>query len=78
MEKLLQKIILKAYKVNQKTRHTVFLDFMGHVNHFELRVYLNGWREDEEPDIKYDTYLDEKMAMENLEKMLKKLEKLEG
>ena len=77
MEELIQKIILKAYEVNKNTEHTVFVDFMGHVNWFQIHVYLNGWKENSNPDIKIETYLDEKFATENLQYMLNKLEELE-
>lgn len=77
MEELLQKIILKAYEVNKNTEHTVFVDFMEHVNWFQVCVHLNGWKENSNPDIKIETYLDEKFAIENLQYMLNKLEELE-
>ena len=77
MEELIQKIILKAYEVNKNTEHTVFVDFMGYVNCFQIYVYLNGWKENSNPDIKIETYLDEKFAIENLQYMLNKLEELE-
>ena len=50
---------------------------MGHVNWFQIHVYLNGWKENSNPDIKIETYLDEKFAIENLQYMLNKLEELE-
>lgn len=78
MEELLQKIMLKAYEVNKNTEHTVFVDFMGHVNWFQMHVHLNGWKENSNPDIKIETYLDEKFAIENLQYMSDKLEELEG
>ena len=77
MGELIQKIMLKAYEVNKNTEHTVFVDFMGHVNWFQVQVYLNGWKENSNPDIKIETYLDEKFAIENLQYMLNKLEELE-
>lgn len=77
MEELLQKIILKAYEVNENTKHDVFVRFAGHVKHIELSIFLNGWRDDY-PDIKFETYFyNESSAMEILKNMLKKLEELE-
>lgn len=78
MEELIQKIMLKAYKVNKNTKHAVFVEFMGHVNWFQVQIYLNGWKENSDPDINIKTYLDEKMVIENLQYMLTKLEELEG
>lgn len=77
MEELLQKIILKAYEVNKNTEHSVFVEFMGHVNCFQVYIHLNGWKENSNPDVKIETYLDEKFAIENLQYMLNKLEELE-
>ena len=77
MEKLLQKIISKAYEINENTVHTVFVDFSGHVELFEIKVYLNGWKEYKEVDIKLEVYLDEKHAKAELQHMLDKLEELE-
>lgn len=77
MKELLQKIMLKAYEVNENTKHDIFLRFAGHVNQIELNIFLNGWRDDY-PDIKFETYLyNENSAMEILKSMLKKLEELE-
>lgn len=77
MEELIQKIMLKAHEVNKNTEHAVFAEFMGHVNWVQVRVYLNGWKENSNPDIKIETCLDEKFAIENLQYMLNKLEELE-
>lgn len=77
MEELLQKIILKAYEVNENTKHDVFIRFSGHVKQIELSIFLNGWRDDY-PDIKFETYFyNESLATEILKNMLKKLEELE-
>lgn len=77
MEELLQKIILKAYEVNENTKHDVFVRFAGHVKQIELSIFLNGWRDDY-PDIKFETYFyNESSATEILKNMLKKLEELE-
>ena len=78
MEELIQKIMLKAYEVNKNTEHTVFVNFVGHVNWFEMQICLTGWKENLSPDIEIRTCLKEKMAIENLQYMSDKLEELEG
>lgn len=78
MGELLQKIILKAYKVNENTEHTVFVDFSGHVKWIEINIYLNGWKKNKEKDIELIAYLYEDKAIEQLKNILKKLEELEG
>lgn len=77
MEKLLQKIISKAYEINENTKHTVFVYFYGHVDQIEIYIYLNGWIADEDEDIYLKTYLDKKNANIELQEILEKLEKLE-
>ncbi len=78
MEELLQKIILKAYEVNENTEHTVFVSFSGHVKWIEINIYLNGWKKNKEKDIELIAYLYEDKAIEQLKNILKKLEELEG
>lgn len=78
MEELLQKIILKAYQVNKNTRHTIFVNFMGHVKWLEVQVHLNGWEENKNKDTKLIAHLDNKFAKAELQHMLNKLEELEG
>lgn len=77
MEKLLQKIMLKAYEVNKNTKHTVCVYFYGHVNQIEIYIYLNGWIADKDEDIKRDVYLDERTDNKELQEILEKLEGLE-
>ena len=77
MEELIQKIMLKAYEVNNHTKHNVFVEFLGHVNWFNVRIHINGWKEYSEPDIKVETRLHKETAIENLQYMLTKLEELE-
>lgn len=77
MEELIQKIMLKAYQVNKDTKHTIFLDFSGHVNWIEITIHLNGWMQDVDPEKQLRVHLDKKEAMEELQKTLKTLEELE-
>lgn len=76
MEELIQKIMLKAYLVNKNTKHTVFLNFSGHVEWLEMQIYINGWEEGEKFGIEMRVKLYKKGADIKLEKMLKKLERL--
>ena len=78
IEKLLQRLILEAYRINRDTKHTVFLDFHGHTNQIDLRIYINGWEISKSADIEEKVYLDytQQEALEGLQQMLDILEKL--
>ena len=77
MEELLQKIMLKAYEINKNTKHTIFVNFVGHVEWLEVQVHLNGWEENKGKDIELTAHLDKENANVELQKILKKLEELE-
>ena len=77
MEELLQKIILKAYQVDKNTKHTIFVNFMGHVEWLEVQVHLNGWEQNKSRDIELTAHLDKKGAILELQSILDKLEELE-
>ena len=77
MGELIKEIMIKACEVNKDTKHTVFITFMGHVEWFNVQIYLNGWKENEEPDINKEIYLDKKYAISDLKFILKELEELE-
>lgn len=78
IKELLQKIIVKAYEVNKNTNHTVFVRFSGHVNWLEVKIFLNGWKEDADEDISYTISLRRDNIVEQLQKALEKLEEMEG
>ena len=53
----LQELIGNIYALNRKT-FTVFADYSGHINAFNLRVIYGGWeRGVERPEIGFDAYL---------------------
>ena len=73
---LLQKIILKAYEITKNTKHDVFVNFSGHVNWLDVTIYINGWKEIEDPDIKKRAILDSKKAIKQLTEIIKELQEL--
>ena len=77
MEDLLQKIILKAYEVNKNTKHTVFVNFYGHINGVEVQIQINGWKENKTPNEGILIRLDKENATEKMKEILKRLEELE-
>lgn len=79
MEKLMEKIMSKAYEVTKNTKHDVFVIFYGHVNSIDVYYSKNGWSEDNVDD-KIDIAsinLESEKAIEKLQQCLQKLEELE-
>lgn len=74
VKELLQEIMWKVYKISSTTKADVFLDYHGHVNFFVLSYYKNGF--DKNKDCTYIAFNSE-VTVENLEKALQELEKLE-
>ena len=64
-----------AIKLNSDD-FTIFCDFMGHIKHIHLRVYVGGWTEYANADL--DKYIDLKgsHAMEQLEGTIKRLQEI--
>ena len=58
MEIILEKIMLKAYKINKETKHTIFIRYSGHIDGLNVEIYINGWKERKKPDIDKYIYLD--------------------
>ena len=76
-EELLQKIISKAYEVNEKTNHSIFINFAGFFKSIELLVYIDGWKGNAHSDIQKLAHLDSKEGIKELEDILQELEILE-
>lgn len=76
MEELLQELIAKVYEVNQKTEHSLFLNFSGHVNLVEVHYYKNGWSNEKRYESLSRIHLNEKLSELELEQTIKKLSEL--
>lgn len=78
MEELIQKIILKAYKISTEKKAAVFVAYSGHINSLCIYLYKNGWQENVEWDFKLDFVLEQQNnAIEKLKLILCELEKIE-
>lgn len=47
-----------ALRVNRETKHSVFLDFSGHVKQVSVQIHLGGWSSSSDPDYSKYFYLD--------------------
>lgn len=58
------------------TGPTVFINFSGHVNMFEIRVYKDGWSVSAYATYQNRCYLEQQTAEESLDNMIQYLEGL--
>lgn len=49
--KLVEQIVYCSLMINQRHQNTVFFSFLGHVNCFEISIFLDGWKDGRHPDL---------------------------
>lgn len=76
IDDLIVEIMRLALKVNRETKHTVFVEFQGHVNSAGIRIYYSGWKADTDCDYLQCFYLDE-LSPDRFEKCGQIIAKLE-
>lgn len=59
IDDLIVEIMRLALKVNRETKHTVFVEFHGHVNSVGVQIHYGGWEADKDSDYLQCFYLDE-------------------
>ena len=64
------------YNADYTTGPTVFINFSGHINMFEIRVYKDGWHAGDECTYKDMCYLEDQTAEASLDRMIQYLEGL--
>lgn len=68
---------INSLEARSKTRTgckpTVFMDFCGHVACIHIALRKNGWGSLEEPDKKWDTYIDSDTTLNELDKVISEL-----
>lgn len=77
IEELILKINLLAYRIGAKTNHDVFVNFSSHVNYLEVEICKNGWVYSKKSSNFKVIRLNNETAIEELQKTIKVLEKLE-
>lgn len=73
-----KKLVDLAYEL-EKLGADVFLDYSGHVETIEVRVYLNGWKVDTDPDYFNECYLDGRewvFGEDNIDECIKSLTRM--
>ncbi len=53
---------------------TVFMYFNGHVASLEVELHENGWQPDEDPDKRWNVYLDSEETLNELDNLITELE----
>lgn len=78
-------LVLEIMKItlekNKEHKNTIFVDYHGHIDAIQVRVYRNGWNADDDPDYNATAYLsgiyDDKKNIENIQGILNYLKNLE-
>ena len=76
IDDLIVEIMRLALKVNRETKHTVFVEFHGHVNSAGVRIHYGGWKADKDSDYLQCFYLDDTLSPDRFEKGGKIITKL--
>lgn len=78
IRELLEKIIIKAYEVNENTRFDIVLDFSGPSKSLIVHYYPEGYEQNDENLLELGrAYFDFTDGIEKLEDILEKLKELE-
>lgn len=78
MKELILEIMKTALEKNQENKNTIFIDYSGHVQALSIKVYLNGWKEDNNANYTKDLFMCNYSEKENIEELSKILEFLKG
>lgn len=71
----INRIMELAHEISTTTKTDVFLNYYPHCQCLDVRIFLNGWQEDKDPDIKETIYCDGELYEQDfLENMVNKLE----
>lgn len=76
IDDLIVEIMRLALKVNRETKHTVFVEFHGHVNSVGVQIHYGGWKADKDSDYLKCFYLDDTLSPDRFEKCGKIIAKL--
>ena len=78
MDKKLRRLLLQIFfltlDVTKESKNDVFLNYSGHINELDIRVYFNGWKEKKPWDYRKVIYLDGEL--DNIETIIEKLQAL--
>lgn len=61
VKRFLLQICFLSLDITKKSKSDVFLNYSGHTNQFDIKIYINGWEKEKEWDYEEVIYLDEKL-----------------
>ena len=76
INELLKRIMELAYEKSTNTNADIFVGYYPHVELVDVRLYLDGWQMNREPDEALGVYFDEEENIQNLEEIIKRLESI--
>lgn len=74
---LVRTIQTLAMKINLNSDIDIFTEFLGHVNGFHFRLYINGWKSGIKPDYNKTAYIDMEKSEYTLKAILEHLKDIE-
>lgn len=74
--KLIGEITALASIINTSTEATVFINFSGHVQLFEIKIYSYGWDSNKDADVIQGVYIDYEGSLKKLKKAKQRLVKM--
>jgi hypothetical protein len=72
----LPEIIAQLLEIHNTKKVQVHITFMGHVNKFEVDVFIPNWVPDKTPDLTFGGYIDRDGSWNNFEKEISAFIKL--
>ena len=76
MNESLSKMIIELLEINNSGKATVFVQFSGHVNQIEVRIYLPKWYPNADSDFIVTGYLDKEVDFDKFETEVSRFIKL--
>lgn len=74
---LVRTIQTLAMQININSDTDIFTEFLGHVNGFHFRTYIDGWQSGKKPDFNATVYIDIAKGDDTLNAIIEHLESLE-
>ena len=55
--KQIKEIMEMVININNKTKHTTFINFSGHIDEIDITIHIDGWKNKDKKFEEYNNYL---------------------
>lgn len=63
-------IVEQLLEIHNTKKLQIYMSFIGHVNKFEVDVFIPSWVSDKTPDLSFSVYIDQPSSLETFEKQI--------